>query len=223
MLGSLITFVALMFDFMTVSYQQIEAQDLWPACIQIRGKGAYETIAPRRMHRTDARQFFEVLLSPPVANLTIDPIQLPWFEKNSCYSALSSLRPVSFGFLCAEANLFAPAASSVDHWPERFPSSSHRSFPLRGSHTVSPDVAAVSPPASVRVVHPVGASCCCPGSGEGRTLNESRAQVERQDKQRDAEYQRIGAKPPGQHDRPDQRCRNHQDTIDQRGYATEKE
>jgi hypothetical protein len=99
MLGSLITFVALMFDFMTVSYQQIEAQDLWPTCIQIRGKGAYETIAPRRMHRTDARQFFKVLLSPPVANLTIDPIQLPWFEKNSCYSALSSLRPVSFGFL----------------------------------------------------------------------------------------------------------------------------
>jgi hypothetical protein len=88
MLGSLITFVALMFDFMTVSYQQFEAQDLWPTCIQIRGKGAYETIAPRRMHRTDARQFFKVLLSPPVANLTIDPIQLHGSKRTLLFSVV---------------------------------------------------------------------------------------------------------------------------------------
>jgi hypothetical protein len=77
-------------------------------------------LSPKRVGQSDDDESKMKEHAPPVANLTIDPIQLPWFGKNSCYSALSSLRPVSFGFLCAEANVFAPAASSVDYWSASF-------------------------------------------------------------------------------------------------------
>ena len=74
--------------------------------------------------------------------------------------------------------------------------------------------------ADARALRAAGTSCHRARGSDGAALNVPRPQLERQDDQRDAKYERKGTKPPGKNYRSGQGCQDHQNAEQQcRGAA----
>src|SRR4030088_122514 len=116
---------------------------------------------------------------------------------------------------CALAIQFVQeASSSAERLREKFPPDSRRS---------SRPTAWQSPCVDARALRGPPTSYHRARGSNGAALNVPRPQLERQDDQRNAKYERKGTKPPGKDHRSGQGCHDHQDTVEQCRGAAEGE